>query len=312
MIDRHQVAICLAALALGATVGLLAPSVGGPATAAIDPLLVALLYATFLGIPFGRIGRAIGDWRFLSAVLIVNFVAVPIVAFALSRIVAHDRALLVGVLFVLLAPCVDYVIVFSGLAGGSTDRLLVAAPLMMLVQLILLPGYLWLFVGADVAAKIDVEPFVRAFVFIIVAPMVLAGLTQWIAAHTRSGRCAERVVACAMVPIMALTLVVVVASQISAVRDGFSSLAIVVPVFALFAVVMVPIGMGVGRLAGLDAPGVRSVLFSGVTRNSLVVLPLVLALPAAFGPAPLVVVTQTMVELVVMVAMVRVAPRLVT
>lgn len=46
-------------------------------------------------------------------------------------------------------------------------------------------------------------------------------------------------------------------------------------------------------------------MFSGVTRNSLVVLPLVLALPTGFGLAPLVVVTQTLVELVVMVVLVR-------
>ncbi|WP_308192022.1 hypothetical protein [Gordonia zhenghanii] len=110
---------------------------------------------------------------------------------------------------------------------------------------------------------------------------------------------------------MASTLAVVVASQISDVRDEFSSLTLLMPVYVLFAVVMVPIGMGAGRLAGLDVPGVRSVAFSGVTRNSLVVLPLVLALPAEFGPVPLVVVTQTLVELVVMVVMVRTVPRLV-
>lgn len=51
-------------------------------------------------------------------------------------------------------------------------------------------------------------------------------------------------------------------------------------------------------------------MFSGVTRNSLVVLPLVLALPAAYDLAPLVVVTQTLVELIVMVVFVRVIPRL--
>ena len=41
------------------------------------------------------------------------------------------------------------------------------------------------------------------------------------------------------------------------------------------------------------------------------VLPLVLALPSAFGLAPLVVVTQTLVELVVMVVFVRLVPRVI-
>jgi ACR3 family arsenite efflux pump ArsB len=70
--------------------------------------------------------------------------------------------------------------------------------------------------------------------------------------------------------------------------------------------------MGASKAAHLDAPGARAVVFSGVTRNSLVVLPLVLALPAEFALAPLVVVTQTIVELVIMVLCVRIVPRLVT
>lgn len=84
-------------------------------------MLALLLYATFLSIPFGRLGRAFKDWRFLTTVLVVNFVLVPLVVWPLSRIVAGDQALFVGVLFVLLTPCIDYVIVFSGLAGGGED-----------------------------------------------------------------------------------------------------------------------------------------------------------------------------------------------
>ena len=65
-------------------------------------MLALLLYATFLSIPFGRLGRAFKDWRFLTTVLVVNFVLVPLVVWPLSRIVAGDQALFVGVLFVLL------------------------------------------------------------------------------------------------------------------------------------------------------------------------------------------------------------------
>ncbi len=51
-------------------------------------------------------------------------------------------------------------------------------------------------------------------------------------------------------------------------------------------------------------------MFSGVTRNSLVVLPLALALPVGFEAAAVVVVTQTLVEVIGMVVCVRVVPRL--
>ena len=78
--------------------------------------------------------------RFLAGLLVLNFAIVPVVVYGLSRFVADDQALLLGVLLVLLAPCIDYVIVFSGLAGSAHDRLLAAAPLLMLVQMLLLPA----------------------------------------------------------------------------------------------------------------------------------------------------------------------------
>ena len=308
--ERFQITLYLAALALGAVVGLLVPAIAHPAELSINPVLGLLLYATFLGVPFAKIGQAFRDWRFLSTVLVVNFVLVPIVVFLLSRIVAHDQVLLVGVLFVLLTPCVDYVIVFTGIAGGAKERLLAAAPLLMLAQMLLLPVYLWLFVGAEFVEAVDLAPFVEAFLLLIVLPLVAAGLTQLAAGRTRWGAAVQEFVLGAMVPLMMLTLAVVVASQIGGVGRQLGALVLTIPVYVLFAAVMVPVGAVAGKLARLDVPGRRAVVFSGATRNSLVVLPLVLALPAAFDLAPLVVVTQTLVELVTMVIFVRVVPRL--
>lgn len=309
--ERAQIPLYLAALVLGAAVGLLVPSVAHPAALAINPVLGLLLYATFLGVPFAKIGQAFRDWRFLATVLVVNFVVVPIVVFLLSRIVAHDQVLLVGVLFVLLTPCVDYVIVFTGIAGGAKERLLAAAPPLMLAQMLLLPLYLWVFVGTEFVAAVDLAPFVEAFLLLIVLPLVTAGLTQLAAARSRWGGAVQEIVLGAMVPLMMLTLAAVVASQIAEVGRQFGALLLTIPVYVLFAAVMVPIGAAAGKAARLDAPARRAVVFSGATRNSLVVLPLVLALPATFDLAPLVVVTQTLIELLVMVVFMRLIPRLI-
>lgn len=309
--ERHQVSLYLAALAIGAIVGLLAPGVAYPAELAINPVLGLLLYATFLGVPFAKIGHAFRDWKFLATVLVVNFALVPVVVFLLSRIVAHDQVLLVGVLFVLLNPCIDYVIVFTGLAGGAKDRLLAAAPILMLGQMLLLPLYLWMFVGAEFVQIVDLAPFIEAFLLLIVLPLTAAGLTQLAAAHTRWGQAVQEIILAAMVPLMMLTLAVVVASQVHGVSQQLGSLLLTIPVYVLFAAIMIPIGAAAGRIAQLDVPSKRAVVFTGATRNSLVVLPLVLALPAAFDLAPLVVVTQTLVELIAMVVFVRLIPRLV-
>ena len=122
VLERRQIALYLAAIAAGGALGLLVPGVHH-LELAIEPVLALLLFATFLGVPFAAIGRSLRDGCFLGAVGVVNFVIVPLVAFGLSRFVADEPALLFGVLLVLLTPCIDYVIVFAGLAGGASDRL---------------------------------------------------------------------------------------------------------------------------------------------------------------------------------------------
>jgi len=314
--ERHQIGLYLAAIIAGSAAGFLAPATANALELAINPVLGLLLYATFLGIPFASLAQAARDVRFMATVLVLNFAVVPLAVFGLSRFVAEDRALLVGVLLVLLTPCIDYVIVFTGLAGGASDRLLAAAPVLMLAQMLLLPLYLLVFVGPGLVSAIDPAPFAQALVGLIIVPLALAALTQRFALSGRPGRPAlgQRVMAAMhalMVPLMMATLAVVVGSQIVGVRQELGSLLAVVPLYLAFLLVMAPLGLLAARTAGLDPAATLAVTFSGATRNSLVVLPLALALPEPLGLAALVVVTQTLVELVGMVAYVRFLPRLV-
>ncbi len=219
--DARQVPIYLAALAAGAVAGLLAPGASVPLGAAITPLLALLLFATFLAVPLGELGRAVRDVRFLLTVVAVNFVAVPLVVVPLSRAVADDSGLLIGLLLVLLTPCVDYVIVFTGLAGGARARLLAATPLLMLLQIVLLPLYHLRVAGPEAVGVIEPGPFVEAFLVLVAAPLAAAALVQAATRRrsaprvARAGAAIEGGAAAAMVPLMALVLAVVVASQLA-------------------------------------------------------------------------------------------------
>lgn len=114
-----------------------------------------------------------------------------------------------------------------------------------------------------------------------------------------------------MVPLMVATLAVVVGSQIVGVGQELGSLLTVIPLYVAFLLVMVPLGLLATKPAGLDVAATRAVVFSGATRNSLVVLPLALPLPGPLAMAPLVVVTQTLVELIGMILYVRFLPLIV-
>ena len=309
-LEHRQIGLYLAAILAAGVVGLTVPG-AHHLEGAIEPVLALLLFATFLGVPFAAIGKSLRDGRFLAAVGMLNFVVAPLVAYGLSRFVADEPALLFGVLLVLLTPCIDYVIVFAGLAGGASERLLAAAPLLMLAQILLLPFYLLLFIGPEGVAVVEIGPFARAFLLLIVVPLTAAALVQALARRHRTGVVIDRTMLGLMVPLMMATLFTVVASQAGDVGDSLGQLLVLVPIYAAFLVAMTALGIGAGRIFRLDVPATRALVSSGATRNSLVVLPLALALPSSLSLAPVVVVTQTLVELIGMVIFVRLVPRLV-
>lgn len=310
-LERHQVPIYLGGLLAGVMIGLALPATGPFFEQLIYPVLGALLYVTFLQVPFVDLGRALTDRRFAAGVLALNFVAVPVVVWGLTRLLPANEAVLLGVLLVLLTPCVDYVIVFSGLAGARSQRLLAAAPALMLAQIVLLPLFLLLFMGSELADIVRVGPFLEAFGLLIALPLALAWATEAWAKRAAAGQRVEARMLTLPVPLMALTLLVVVASQVPHVEDQLGRVVEVVPIYVAFLVIMPLVGRVAARTFRLDTADTRALVFSGATRNSLVVLPLALALPDQYALASVVVVTQTLVELVGMVVYVQLIPRLV-
>jgi len=178
----------------------------------------------------------------------------------------------------------------------------------MLAQTILLPIWLATLAGPGLAS-ISRRPFALAFVFMIALPLGLSALTQWASARYRPAARVQSRAMALMIPLMMATLTVVTASQITPVASHLGLLVHIIPIFLIFAAIMPLVGNAVGRLAHQDRSSRLALAFSGTTRNSLVVLPLALALPDAL--APIVVVTQTLVELIVMVVYVRLLPRLI-
>lgn len=85
-------------------------------------------------------------------------------------------------------------------------------------------------------------------------------------------------------------------------------IAVVVPVYVAFLLVIPLLGRLVSGLLGMDVSEWRALVFTSVTRNLLVVLPLGLALPAGYELVPAIIVTQTLVELSGIVVLTRAVP----
>lgn len=80
-------------------------------------------------------------------------------------------------------------------------------------------------------------------------------------------------------------------------QDSIDQIAVVVPVYVAFLFIRPVLGRIAAGQLRMNIGESRAFVFTSVMRNSLVVLPLALALPAGYELAPAVVVTQTLVEL---------------
>ena len=311
-LERNQIHLYFIAVVLAAAIGLLAPSVAQPLEALVTPAIAVLMYAMFLQIPFLDLRAGLGNRRFMGALLLANFVLVPLLVWAGTRGLVERPAVLVGALLVLLTPCIDYVVVFTHIGKGDSRLTLAATPVLLLVQLALLPMYLALMLGGASSVGISVAPFVEAFVLLIVLPLLLAVATS--AGARRSALVSKWNDAWAWLPVpaMALVLIAVIGSQIGVVASRLHDLLPVVPVYVGFALLAPVLGLIAARLFKLSTGEARAVTFSAATRNSLVVLPLALALPESIRAlAAAAVITQTLVELVSELIYVRAVPALV-
>ncbi|MXR52905.1 arsenic resistance protein [Halovenus sp. WSH3] len=309
-LQYHQVAVYAVAVLLAVVVGVGWESATSTFQQFINPVLAVLLYVTFLEIPLTRLRQAFTNLRFMTAALGMNFLVVPVVVYGLTRLLPEEPVLLVGAFMVLLTPCIDYVIAFTDIADGNAEQITAATPALMLVQLALLPVYLWLFMGQQVAEAIEPGPFVEAFVLLIALPLTLAWVTEAWAERSQAGQQWQEAMGWLPVPMMGATLLVVIGSQLPRVRESIEQIAAVVPVYVAFLVIMPLLARLVAGLLQMDSGDSRALVFTSVTRNSLVVLPLALALPSGYELAPAVVVTQTLVELMGMVVLTRVVPTL--
>lgn len=308
-LEASQIGLYFAALTVGAGIGALMPGTSAW-EAAITPALALMLFVTFLQVPLAELGRAFQQTRFLAVLLAANFVVVPAIVAILLPLAPDDAMVRLGVLLVLLTPCIDYVVTFAHLGRADARILLAATPLLLIAQMLVLPLQLRLFLGADAARLVEPGPFLHAFVWLIAVPLAMAAVVQlW----TRRSKRAERAAAASgtmPVPATALVLLIVAAAVTPQLGQAIGPALGVLPIYLAFAAIAPLLGWGAARLARLDPPAGRTVAFSAATRNSLVVLPLALAVPGAVPLLPAIIVMQTMIELLAELVYIRAIPML--
>ncbi len=205
-------------------------------------------------------------------------------------------ALRLGVLLVFLVPCTDWFITFSHLGKGETKNAIAFSPISLLLQIVLVPFYLWILVGDGFTVALARTEAVYAFVGLIGLPLLAAFLTELAASKMRSDVIVETL-AWFPVPLPAAVVFVIAATQVDLVMASLDLLGILLVVFVVYLAAAAVAERVPGSLFRLPIGQGRVLAFSMGTRNSFVVLPVALALPASYELAAVAIVFQSLVEL---------------
>lgn len=318
MLERYQVALYLLAIALGAALGWASPTLGAALEPWLWPVLAGLLYATFTQVPFASVTRALRDIRFLVALMAGNFVIMPAIVWGLVQFVPLAPAATLGVLLVLLMPCTDWFIGFAHLGRGDGARAVAVAPLLLGLQLLLLPLYLHVMLGERLA----LAPLVTSLlpgIGVILLPLALAALSEKLSADKTTGQRADtrksaldiwmEAMGWLPVPLLAVVVFLIASAQVQVIGEiggaFWQLLTIFIAYLAAAALVGKALSVALAPRAG------RTLTFSLGTRNSFLVLPLALSLPSGFEVTAIVIVFQSLVELFGMLVYVSLVPRLI-
>jgi ACR3 family arsenite efflux pump ArsB len=295
----------------GALLGFYLPMPGDALVAITWVALGVMVFLVVLSLPLVSFGKAIQTPRVLLALLVVNLIIVPLIAFILSRVVWQLPELQIGLLLVLLAPGVALSLNTAVAAGGDLDSVLASTPLLLVGQLFVVPLYA-IGLSGGVLGFSDLPPTFVVIASVIIGPSLLAFFLQALGTPLPGVIRFRLGLARLAIPSIALAVGLVVWSRLPDQLGVVEELYRLVPLFFSFLVLIAPLALLTGILSGLTQAQKRAVMIVGAGRGGVIMLPIAMALNSdLWGLVPLVVVVQLTLEVLGLMVFRSIVPEIV-
>ena len=271
-----------AAIVLGSGLGASAPAIGQRLGGWTDGTLLFLMCLLLLEVRLGDLRRWRAAPRFLLVAWTANFVAIPLVGFAIASLFLADQPLLfAGLLIYFLAPCTDWFLGFTRLAGGNTALGAALIPVNLVTQLVLFPMLL-LFV-AHTSAPFNVAAAANSvWQWFLLPALVSAGLRvigRWLLPPEGLARLLRGL--SASIPVVIAVLIVeIFAANIGTILGSAGAFGLILAAVVIFFVATYLLSDVVSRLARLAYPEHALLTMTMAARNAPMMLALTMvALP---------------------------------
>jgi ACR3 family arsenite efflux pump ArsB len=289
----HPVFIVVSAL-IGILLGRVIAGVDVYAGKLIEVFLMVLLFVVFLSVDIKKITQSFSNLKFSISAFAINFIWTPIFAFGLGKFLLRGEIdLQIGFIMLLVTPCTDWYLIFTGLAKGNVALGASILPLNLIVQILMLPVYLQLFM----ASSVSFDPFLiaQSIVLVLVIPMGLANLIKLMANTARARRAKinptpQKDMVAEIVSkysdnlqllFLCLAVIAMFASQGNLLFDNYMMVLKIFPPLIIFFAVNFLLALLAGKIAKLPFADTIALLFTTSARNS----PISLAIAIVTFPA---------------------------
>ncbi|AQM59827.1 arsenic resistance protein [Clostridium baratii] len=254
----------------------------------IMPSLTIMLFLVFIQIPLSEIRNSFKNIKFTSTSLIINFVWTPIIVFILGRLFLNNHPeLLIGFIMLMVTPCTDWYLIFTGISKGNIALGSSILPLNIILQLLLLPVYILLIGGTSVS--IDIVSLGKGVIFSLMTPLLLSVIARkLIISKIGNSTFEDKLLpkACDYQGyFLNIAIIAMFASQGKILLENYQVLFILlVPILSFFIINFI-VGRLVGRAIKLNYQDSVSLSLTTLARNSPVALAIAVA---SFPDKPLI------------------------
>ncbi|MCM3441317.1 bile acid:sodium symporter (plasmid) [Metabacillus halosaccharovorans] len=285
LIEKFQSVIILIAVGLGLLLGQFA-FLERHAESFIIPFLLFMLYGLFLTIPIKGLKNAFKNIKFLSTNVILNFLWTPLLAWGFGAIFLSEHpALWLGFILLLVTPCTDWYLIFTSIAKGNMSLSTSVLPVNLILQIILLPIYLFIFAGK--METLELSTILESVVLILFVPFILASLTRYFL-KKRQELLEKKIIpffASSQIVFLCLAIVSMFASQGYYLLNNLEVILLMLIPLLLFFVINFILAQTVGKVFKFNFQDTVSLSMTIIARNSPVALAIVLT---AFPDQPLI------------------------
>ncbi|MGD6967620.1 arsenic resistance protein [Rossellomorea vietnamensis] len=254
----------------------------------IVPLLVVMLYITFLQIPLEEIKKAFKNKKFTYTSVAINFVWTPFLAWMLALIfLGGQPSIYIGFIMLMVTPCTDWYLIFTSIAKGDVALSAAILPLNLILQVLLLPIYLLIFEGTT--GVIEMQFLVESILVVLIIPLIMAALTQFLL-RNRQKLLGNLKLKLTVFPIIFLSIAIAAmfASQGQMLLNNLGLLARMTVPILLFFVINFFVSQKVGKSMKFPPSERISLSLTTLARNSPIALAIALT---AFPEEPLIALT---------------------